>query len=714
MVYLSAAAVVPIIVHLLSRRRRRLVRFPAVRFLRQSARRSMTRVSLKHLLLMLLRMAVLCLLALILARPILGGTGGRADPDRPVAGASAVIILDDSLSMSYRRGDVSWFERARNHALEVIDQLPPEAEAAVMTLSRPSLQFTRDRNELRSRVTGLQPTMGAGSCPAALEQAAHALRERAAGAGGIFLLTDMTPSAWPGLSQRPEAEAGIPMVDLGEATTLDIVSVGDLEASNLAVTRLSHDGESLLQGAVLHLVAEFLCIGPQTEEVVQCEFDGLPVDRRTVRLPANGSETVSFRVLIDEPGHHWGQVSFQNSDALPPDGARMFSLEVAGAISVLCVAEQAPAGEPGGAYFFETALVPWAGPDRGLFKLKTVSPEELEAEQLSGFDVIALLDCPGPSPIVWERLEDFVAGGGALLVSAGPGLEPGDYSSDAARRVLPAAPGDVVSAPPGADGPLRMRVLKTGHPLVVSLTEAGADPGRAAMRHCRRLELTGEGEELFSFGDGLPALVVRESGGRVGVFAGGFGTQWSDFPREQEFLPFCQELVLYLARAGAARLSSFQVGQRATIRFQASSPPTSITVVPPGAEEGQPLSPVATDGRQMFGRTHVPGYYRVEFQRRGTRWSSGFCVNTAPLESDLRMVAGSEVRAAVRAGRLSVHKDASALSIARLGRGSVDWAGLELTPYLVLLALAVCLAEGLLANRIYRAPGGPEEPPTRR
>jgi len=715
MLYLAAAAVLPVIIHLLSRRRTRNVRFPAVRFLRRTARRSMARVNLKHLLLMLLRMALICLVALILARPLLGGA--PKEPDRLLTGASAIIVVDDTLSMNYRRGDVSWFERARNRALEVLGQLPVGAEVAVMTTSQPTMQFTRDRVEQRARLTSMRVSFGGGSCWAALDRAAGALRERTAGTRIIYLLTDMTRSAWLGLGETSGGAAGKPALDLGESVALEIVAVGDPQASNTAVTRLSHEGEPLIKGAVLDLQAEVLRIGPEAEEVVQFEFDGEMAGTRTVRLPADGTEKVSFRLPIEAPGHHWGRVSLLNPDALAEDNARCFSIEVPGAISLLCVDEPADGARReervSGSHFFRMALSPWEESERGFFSVKTIGLEELAKEQLAGYDVVALLDSPGPSGPVWQRLADFVAGGGGLLISAGPRLLPERYDSSEARGgLLPAAFGEVVSAPGGAEGPFRMRVVETAHPLVTALQEAGADLGRVALRTCRRLELAETGEEVLSLDVGLPALVMGRAGGRVAMFAGELGVEWGDFPRRgEEFVPFCQALVLNLAGADGARLTSFVVGQHVPVTFEPSSSPTVVVVTPPGSAEGEELMPGTTPGRRLFWRTERPGYYRVDFQPRGSRWSSGFCVNAAPEESDLRMVAESDVQAAVKAGRVAVHKDTSTLRTPRVAGGTTGWGGTELTPYLVLLALLACVAEMFLANRIYRASG--ESPPAR-
>jgi hypothetical protein len=369
-----------------------------------------------------------------------------------------------------------------------------------------------------------------------------------------------------------------------------------------------------------------------------------------------------------------------------------------------------------GSHFFRMALSPWEESERGFFSVKTIGLEELAKEQLAGYDVVALLDSPGPSGPVWERLADFVAGGGGLLISAGPRLLPERYDSSEARGLLPAAFGEVVSAPGGAEEPFRMRVVETAHPLVTALEEVGADLGRVALRMCRRLELAETGEEVLSLDVGLPALVMGRAGGRVAMFAGELGVEWGDFPRRgEEFVPFCQALVLNLAGADGARLTSFVVGQHVPVIFEPSSrqtdggqaSPTVVVVTPPGSAEGEELMPGTTPGRRLFWRTERPGYYRVDFQPRGSQLSSGFCVNTAPEESDLRMVAESDVQAAVKAGRVEVHKDTSTLRTPRVEGGTTGWGGTELTPYLVLLALLACVAEVFLANRIYPASGDP-------
>jgi len=706
MLYLAGAAVIPVIIHLLSRRRLRVVRFPAVRFLRRTARTSVTRANLKHLLLLLLRMMLIGLLALALARPVIGTGGAPADPAQGVEpGASAVIIVDDSLSMNYRRGHMSWFDQARSQALEVLGRLPADVDVALMTTSLPSVRFTTGRAALRARLAALRPTMGGGSCRAALEQAGEALRGRGTGRGVVYLLTDMTRSAWQGIAEGDSPAPGDPSVELGESVALEIIVAGEPGAANLAVTQVRHEGEPLLKGALLDLAVELLCVGEPAEEMVEFELDGRALSRRTVRLTPGVVERISLRAPVETAGHHWGRVGFLNADALPQDNARVFSFEAPPAVRVLCVEESAAGStqqDQSKSYFLRAALNPWAAADRGIFRTRTVRPSDVEALDVGEFDLIALLAPSALDEGAWQRLRDFVAGGGGLLVAADDAGEV----APAAGALLPAHLGAVQDAPAPPADPMRIRVLERAHPFAAALEEAWADLGRAAFRRCRVLRPAEGAEQVLSFGPGLPALVFGHASGRVAVFAAGLDSAWGDLPMQAEFIPFCQDLALYLSGSGGGRMRRHLVGDHVAIRFAPASLPTTVTVIPPGAEEGERLMPGTTPGVRVFWKTQAPGYYRVRFSRRAEQWNGGFGVSTAPAESDLRQVSAAAVRAAVSAASVRVHQDTSALP--SLGSGkSGDWSAFEAAPYLALLALAACLAELWLANRIYGSSPGP-------
>ena len=81
---------IPIIIHLLNRRRFRRVEWAPMRYLKLTIRRNRRRIQIEQLLLLLVRIALPVLLFLLLARPVLNPTGleagswaGADEPGRP-------------------------------------------------------------------------------------------------------------------------------------------------------------------------------------------------------------------------------------------------------------------------------------------------------------------------------------------------------------------------------------------------------------------------------------------------------------------------------------------------------------------------------------------------------------------------------------------------------------------------------------------------------
>jgi hypothetical protein len=119
MLYGLWAALLPLVIHLLNRRRSVTLPFSNVALLQALQHDRMRRVKLKQILLLILRTLLIVLLVLAFARPTLtGASSGAGD-----AGISAVILLDRSLSMQYRTSEGSLFERGKLRVREILSLL---------------------------------------------------------------------------------------------------------------------------------------------------------------------------------------------------------------------------------------------------------------------------------------------------------------------------------------------------------------------------------------------------------------------------------------------------------------------------------------------------------------------------------------------------------------------------------------------------------------
>src|ERR1700733_8772411 len=127
---------IPLIIHLLNRRRFRRVEWAPMHYLRLTIQRNRKRIQLEQLLLLLLRILLPVLLFLYLARPIINptgleqwlGTGGRT---------SQVILIDDSVSMGYAGGEAPAFQRALQAASGLLASIRPQDHFTLVTTSAP-------------------------------------------------------------------------------------------------------------------------------------------------------------------------------------------------------------------------------------------------------------------------------------------------------------------------------------------------------------------------------------------------------------------------------------------------------------------------------------------------------------------------------------------------------------------------------------------------
>src|SRR5918999_5168742 len=78
------AAAGPVVIHLLNRRRYRVVHWAAMDFLREAMQRNRRILHLRDLLLLALRTLCVLLFGLAMARPYFSRTDGQIDPDQPV------------------------------------------------------------------------------------------------------------------------------------------------------------------------------------------------------------------------------------------------------------------------------------------------------------------------------------------------------------------------------------------------------------------------------------------------------------------------------------------------------------------------------------------------------------------------------------------------------------------------------------------------------
>ena len=123
-----AAFSLPLIIHILNKRRFKQVQWGAMHLLAPVVRKNNQRIRLEQLLLLLMRIAIPIILALCLARPVL--TSVRKYGEN--AKTSTVFLLDDSFSMQDGTPARSNFSRAREEIALALDEMRDGSDSSVI------------------------------------------------------------------------------------------------------------------------------------------------------------------------------------------------------------------------------------------------------------------------------------------------------------------------------------------------------------------------------------------------------------------------------------------------------------------------------------------------------------------------------------------------------------------------------------------------------
>ena len=200
------AAGIPIVIHLLTRRRPKRITFPSVEFLREVNVAQLRRFRLREFLLLALRTLAIALLALALSKPALKGALGAGAGQ---ATSSVVLLIDRSASMAAVEGRETLADRAKARARAVLASLDPGDEVQVIAFdARPEALFpqpTGDLTRVGAMVETIEPRPYTTDLDAAVGRGLVALR--ASGLSFLMITLAIGQVLW-GLAFRWAAVTG--------------------------------------------------------------------------------------------------------------------------------------------------------------------------------------------------------------------------------------------------------------------------------------------------------------------------------------------------------------------------------------------------------------------------------------------------------------------------------------------------------------------------
>ena len=662
---------IPLAIHLSRRQKAEKVVFSTIRFLKKTPQKMILFQQIRQWFLLLIRVAIIALLAIAFARPFLSQNVFEQAGWSP---RSVVILLDTSMSMQY--GDV--FDQAKDAVLEVLGSLNSGDEAALVTFSDGTekvKELTTDLTQLAAFVRNLEaPGFNSTGYLPALRLADQMLRSARYPDKIVYLVSDYQRHAVDNFDTRWRLSPGV---------AFEGIKIGGEQTTNLAVTEVKSPAQLIRDQEEHLIVGRIRNLGTRTlsEARVSLSIDEKKVETKNVDLTNKSEAVVTFRTKFRKRGIHLGALTVEDK-FFAPDNTFHFTVNVLRPLSVLGVVDAASAEET---RWFESAL---GKRGRSPFHFDMVRAGEITNDRLQRYHVIALLNVGELAPARVAAIATYLEKGGSLLIAPAnrvaaltfnrlfDGLTPA-----ALNQKIIAANGDFQS----------IARINQRHPIIKSLglSESG-DFGAARFHGHWSTKPTEGADVILRFDNGQAALLEKKVGkGRVLLFTSSLNMQWNNLPRQGMYVPLVHETLRYLAVHEEKR-PSYTIGEPVRLLLPVGN---AVRVTGPNGTETILTSTKEDD--VFYQATDRPGFYDV----RGRQEKDVLAVNVSPAESDLSFVDPDQIGAVLvnAAHRAPLTQRAGAASIDAITEKSQ-----RLWWWILLVALFLGLGETLLANRTYR------------
>lgn len=688
-----AATSIPLLIHLLNRRRLRRIRFPAVRFVLISQRRISRSYRLRHWLILALRTFAILLLVLLLAGPIFQSGIGLFAGGAPI---SLVVIIDNSLSMKWSH-DNKGFEKSKEVARVLISSLREKDRAALISThlaSMESIRFKSGREALLKDLAGIQLTAQTADFSQTLGKAYELLRGPAA-QKSIWLITDLSLTGWDrfDLSSIGQYDPLIP---------LKIIKIdNESEPLNATVREVKILNQELAVGLPVRLQAEVVNFSDKEirDLPVELSLNNRQIEQRLVHLPPKGELTVDFQFELEKTGAYAGSVRLKKSQVVGNPSFH-FVLYPQEKLKVLLVD-----GDPktslvqSETFFLNRSLNPTGEQNSSIFLPTVVIPEMLGSISLKNYQAVVLANLPVIPDHIIPRLTEYLRQGGGLLLFLGDRVQADNYNRKLFRSsipILPAPLGEKIVLP-RAKGETIGKV-DTTH----STLRGFADPILKASLQSIRVHgyfrtRSANGANLLTLANGDPLLIEKRFGpGRVLLFTTAADHDWSNLPFKTAYLPLVQSLVVHLSKDRRGYVDTgITAGTKKSFILPPSFVGKKLRVVKPDLQQREiNLTGQGQNAAASFQENDLAGIYRLSLQPAQASTSaflpSLYAVNPPFLESRLQEIAPDVLRAKF-----------DPLNFEILDSDSLEQGGtkMDLSLPLLFLLMATLVTEGWLSQR---------------
>ncbi|OQX96017.1 hypothetical protein B6I21_02450 [candidate division KSB1 bacterium 4572_119] len=679
------AGAIPIIIHLITRQKAKTIFFSSLKFLKKLENQQIRRLRMKQILLLLIRTLIILLLILAFARPTIRGTffaGVGAS-----AKTTAVLVLDNSLSMGvkksgqqlydYSKRAVSELEDVFNTGDEVFGIYSTESTTPIFDGARYNFQ-TVNRIIQNSNVTGQKSDL-----PAALFEAKKILESSNNINKEIFIFSDFQLSGFEKSLIQNQTKSS------DEKVSVYIVPSRSEKISNLAIREIKSANQIIEKGKVVELQVQIKNTGQKIEKnkLVQAFLDNKRTGQKTVNLKPGESRMVKFKIIPKTTGYIAGSVLLEDDD-LTLDNRRYFTFYIPEKIRVLLVGSS-----NADVRFLKFALNP-STEDEARIEVNSTTPNNIEYAALKKYDVVILSNVSRLEGALETEIAEHLKKGKGLIVFLGSNVDLRNYNEKLQKiKGMPQLT-ETVGKIGTTDFSLSLGKVDFSHPIFEGVFENEDKQIDSPMFYfITKTIIRPENTVVMEFSTGDPFLIETSfKNGKALLFTSAIDPEWSDIYLKGVFVPMMNRCVSYLGNSSASFSKEYFVNNELTWtlsdlhnyeNLEAETPDGRLLKVIPHMGDGKV--------NVKFKNTEVPGIYSLY---NAKKLVSKLAVNVKPEESEFEMAAGDRLKELL--GDYKIVDSEKEMSVAREVNASRY--GREFWKLLIVMVFILLIAEMLLAK----------------
>ncbi len=743
----GVAVASPILIHLLNKRRFKIVEWAAMDFLFQADKKNRRRVEIENFILLALRCLAMLLIAFMLSRPFLPSS--VTDVLQQSQKLERVVLIDDSLSQRILKDSLPAFESIKESTKQLMaryaDSDKTEDWLTVMLTSDPEQPLLANEPLTRNTLATLSQTIDDLECTDQVADYTASLGElnryvsgqRESGGRVAYVFSDMRESDWINTFEADSESAPNQLINKVSESTVGcfLIDVGSPDDQNLAIVSVRPENLQVAD-KVIQFNVEVANFGSQTVDQVRVLLqvdDGQPDYDVIASIAPGQTEELAFRYVFPAQSDEAGDLldpgddvkpRFANyrvraeidrqslgeeglsADQLLEDSVGLYASRVIDGISILLVdGDPSAASERSETHYLNSLDVEGTGLD-----MRVVTASELETVSLSDYEVIFLCNVDEASQARVESLQTWVQDGGALVFMPGNRVRAKTFNEafyQDGNGISPLALGEIKGDPTMAKW-VNFEVDPQVHPALRVIVNSDASSlGKVDVfswwTSALPQAMIGKTVEVplrLNDEDNSPAMVDWTLGaGNVIVFTIPGDGDWTMWPSSPTFPPVMVDLIDYLVGSGGEE-ASIELGGAINYKVDMSAYQGRVGLRNPKNEKIEAVARPVNDTPEAkqseiykvsFDGIDRRGFYDLELNRHtGEKEKALFVAKLDARESKLNRLSASSMEGDFFGDKVSL------VSTEQLGEQTVSGGNTEIWMQILLLLFGVLAIEQFL------------------